>query len=71
MARNLLTKRSELEEIVPPILVGVPGALLGIEVPFMPRPGKLQIVMPYSVRGHVDPVALRGMRWACRIEEAA
>jgi hypothetical protein len=59
------------QEVIPPILVGVPGSMLGIEVPFLPRPGRLYIVVPYACDGHVDPVSLRGMRWACSIEEAA
>ena len=58
-------------DVIPPILVGVPGSLLGMEVPYLPRPGRLFIIAPYACDEHVDPVAVRGMRWACRIDDAA
>jgi hypothetical protein len=59
------------DDVIPPILVGVPGALLGIEVPYLPKPGRLFIIVPYDTDDHVDPVAVRGMRWACAIDDAA
>ena len=65
-------KRNELAELViPPVLVGVPGSMLGIEVPFLPRPGRLLIVPFYDNTWHVDPRAMDGMRWACCIVKAA
>jgi hypothetical protein len=71
MRREFWKRDIELEETIPPVLVGVPGALLGIAVPFLPRPGKLFIIVPYTCEHHADPVSVRGMRWACRIDEAA
>ncbi len=65
-------KRDELaEKVIPPVLVGVPGSMLGIEVPFLPRPGRLHIIPFYDATHHVDFTSLFGMRWACCIEQAA
>jgi hypothetical protein len=59
------------EEVVPPVLLRVPGAFLGIEVPYLPKPGRLYIIVPYACANHADPVAVRGMRWACCLADAA
>jgi hypothetical protein len=59
------------QDVIPPILLGVPGSLLGMEVPYLPRPGRLHIIVPYACARHVDPVAVRGMLWACCIDVAA
>jgi hypothetical protein len=65
-------KRNELaEDVIPPVLVGVPGSMLGIEVPFLPRPGRLHIIPFYDTAPHTDVTSLGGMRWACCIEHAA
>jgi len=65
-------KRNELaEDVIPPVLVGVPGAMLGIEVPFLPRPGRLHIIPFYDMTHHVDDTSTGGMRWACCIRDRA
>ena len=71
MMRDYWKVRERLANVIPPVLVRVPGSMLGIEVPFLPQPGRLHIVVPYEADRHVDPVAMAGMRWACCIGRAA
>jgi hypothetical protein len=76
MARDYWSRHQALlrsiDELAPPILVGVPGSLLGIEVPFLPRPGRLHIVIPYECDAHIDLDAMNAMRFYCgAIEKAA
>ncbi len=71
MTDDFWTMEEILEEAAPPLFLGVPGAMLGIEVPFLPKPGRLHIIAPYQAKAFVDRTAMRGMRWACRIDDAA
>ncbi len=71
MLRHFWMRNELAEQVIPPVLVGVPGSMLGIEVPFLPRPGRLHIVPYYDTDRHVDFTSQDGMRWACCIKRAA
>jgi hypothetical protein len=71
MLRHFWMRNELAETVIPPVLVGVPGSMLGIEVPFLPRPGRLYIVPFYDTTHHVDLTSVDGMKWACCIKRAA
>jgi hypothetical protein len=71
MMRDYWKWKQMRETVEPPVLVKVPGAWLGMAVPYLPKPGRLHIVVPYEVDSLVDLNAMQAMLEACILGIAA